>query len=660
MRTVTRGLSARPCSISQRPSAIRMAYSWLPSGALISYWTTACWPAALAGLNDSDMPANTLSRTPSTPPSCCWMAPTSSSFDFGLDRPLQRREVRGVDLAHAARPPWSATAVFPEAYANGHTVHIPDVGSSLSGRSAVEQGTEPELEALAEAAWWQCRTGESIAARHRAHAAFRRAGDDRGAARTAARLFHEHFYRGETAVAVGWLGRGFRHVEGDPDCLERGWLECARAELHLHQGPLDQAAVHAAAAVELARAHGDADLAAVGLQLQGRALVAQGAVTDGLALLDEAMTFVLAGELAPLYTGWVYCSVILACRDLADLRRAGEWTEAARRWCERLPATTPYSQGLCRIYRGEVLALRGEWDEAEAELRLAHDELLPHKPGGAAEASYGVGEVLRRRGDLAAAERAFLAAQREGWDPQPGLALLRLAQGRVPGRRGGAPDRPGLAAARSTGWPTPACWPPRSRWPIAAGSLEVAREAARELAAASEALASPVVSATVATAAGALRLAEGDPAGALERLRHAVAGWREPGAAVRGGQGAAAPRDRPAAMLGDAEGGRVEVEAARAGFERLGAVADARQAAALLHGGPARSRRLLTDREVEVLRLVASGGSNRDVAGALHLSEHTVARHMQNVFAKLGVSSRAAAVSRAIEEGQLAADGPDG
>ncbi|HET9005737.1 MAG TPA: LuxR family transcriptional regulator, partial [Actinomycetes bacterium] len=282
-----------------------------------------------------------------------------------------------------------------------------------------------ELEALAEAAWWLCRTGESIAARHRAHAAYRRATDDRGAARTAARLFHDHFYRGEHAVAVGWLRRGFRHVERDPAGVERGWLEFARAELHLHQGPLERAAGHAAAALETARANGDDDLAAIALQLQGRALVAAGGVEEGLALLDEAMTFVLAGELAPLYTGWVYCSVVLACRDLADLRRAGEWTEAARRWCRELPATTPYSQGLCRIYRGEVLALRGEWDEAEAELRLAHDELLSHRPGGAGEASYGVGEVLRRRGDLAAAERAYLAAQRLGWDPQPGLALLR-------------------------------------------------------------------------------------------------------------------------------------------------------------------------------------------------------------------------------------------
>jgi DNA-binding NarL/FixJ family response regulator len=510
-----------------------------------------------------------------------------------------------------------------------------------------------QLEALAEAAWWLCRTGESIAARHRAHAAFRRAGDARGAARTAARLFHDHFYRGEHAVAVGWLRRGFREVERDPGGVERGWLELAQAELHLHRGPLERAAGDAAAAVATAREHGDADLAAVGMQLQGRALVAQGAVGAGLDLLDEAMTFVLAGELGPLSTGWVYCSVILACRDLADLRRAGEWTEAARRWCLELPATTPYSQGLCRIYRGEVLALRGDWDEAEAELRQAHDELLPHRPGGAAEASYAVGEVLRRRGDLAAAEVAFARARRLGWDPQPGLALLRLAQGRVDDA---------AAALRST----LASPPLVDRFAharllaaqvdvaIAAGALDQARAAAAELAAVEAALASPVISATAATAAGALRLAEGDPAAALERLRHALRRWRDLGlpyeeARARLLAGAAVT------LLGDAEGGRVEREAARVAFERLGAAADARQAAAL--GERRQPKRLLTDREVEVLRLVASGKSNRHIAGTLHLSEHTVARHMQNVFAKLGVSSRAAAVSRAIEQGQLAAHG---
>jgi DNA-binding CsgD family transcriptional regulator len=510
-----------------------------------------------------------------------------------------------------------------------------------------------ELEALAEAAWWLCRTGESIAARHRAHAAFLQAGDDRGAARTAARLFHDHFYRGERAVAVGWLRRGFRHVEHDPGCPERGWLECAQAELHLHEGPLDQAVDHGATAVQSGRRRGDADLAAIGLQLQGRALVAKGDVQEGVALLDEAMTFVLAGELAPLYTGWVYCSVILACRDLADLGRAGEWTEAARRWCRELPATTPYSQGLCRIYRGEVLALRGAWDEAEAEMRLAHDELLSHRPGGAAEASYGVGEVLRRRGDLAAAEQAFVRAQQLGWDPQPGMALLRLAQGRVDAAAAALrsalaspPVVDRLAHARLLAAQVDVS--------IAAGALDEARDAAGMLAAVQDALASPVISSTAATAVGALRLAEGEPAAALERLRHALHGWRDLGlpyeeARARLLIGVALRR------LGDEGGGRIEIDAARAGFDRLGAAADAQQAAALLQRS--RPRRLLTDREVEVLRLVASGKSNRDIAGALHLSEHTVARHMQNVFAKLGVSSRAAAISRAIEKGQLAADG---
>jgi hypothetical protein len=162
-----------------------------------------------------------------------------------------------------------------------------------------------ELDALAEAAWWLCRTDESIAARRRSYAAARDAGDHRGAARAAARLFHDHFYRGEGAVAAGWLRRGFRHVERDPGSVEHGWLQMAEAELHLHQGPRERAVDGAARAVRTARDHGDADLAAVAMQIQGRALIAQGRIHQGLALLDEAMTAVLAGELAPLYSGWV-------------------------------------------------------------------------------------------------------------------------------------------------------------------------------------------------------------------------------------------------------------------------------------------------------------------------------------------------------------------
>jgi ATP/maltotriose-dependent transcriptional regulator MalT len=231
---------------------------------------------------------------------------------------------------------------------------------------------------------------------------------------------------------------------------------------------------------------------------------------------------------------------------------------------------------------------------------------------------------------------------------------LRLAQGRV--AAAAAALRPALVSPPLVdGFTHARLLAAQVEVSIAAGALDPARDAARRLAAVEEQLPSPVVSATAATAAGALRLAEGDPAGARERLRHALGLWRDLGLPYEEARarllGGVALR-----MLGDEEGGRVEIEAARAGFQRLGAAADARQATAVLHGGQP-PRRLLTGREVEVLRLVASGMGNREIAGALHLSEHTVARHIQNVFAKLGVSSRAAAVSRAIEHGQLATGG---
>ncbi len=426
----------------------------------------------------------------------------------------------------------------------------------------------------------------------------------------------------------------------------------AEAELHLHQGPLEQAVDGAAQTVQTARDLGDADLAAIGMQLQGRALIGQGRIDEGLALLDEAMTALLAGELTPLATGWVFCSVILACKDLADLQRAAEWTEAARVWCEAIPATTPYSQGLCRIYRGEVLALRGAWAEAEAEMRRAHLELLPHKPQGAAEASYGVGEILRRRGDLFDAEQAFVRARQLGWDPQPGMALLRLAQGRVDAAA--AVLRSALASPTVDRFGRARLLAAQVDVAIAAGALSEAQGAARELAAIADDLSSAVVQATASTARGALYLAEGDPAAALEHLRRGLDGWRALGLPYE------EARTRlligtTLRMLGDEEGGSIEIDGAHAGFERLGAAADGRHAATLLQRRA--SQRVLTNREVEVLRLVASGKHNRDIARALHISEHTVARHMQNILAKLGVSSRAAAISRALEKSLLSPDG---
>ena len=236
---------------------------------------------------------------------------------------------------------------------------------------------------------------------------------------------------------------------------------------------------------------GDADLAAVAMQIQGRALIAQGRIDDGLALLDDAMTCVLAGELAPLYTGWVYCSVIWPARTWRICSAPASGPRPPGSWCEALPATTPYSQGLCRIYRGEVLALRGAWAEAEAELRRAHQQLLPHKPQGAAEASYGVGEVLRRRGDLAGAEQAFVQAQQLGWDPQPGMALLRLAQGRV--EAAAAALRSALASPTVDRFGRARLLAAQVEVTIAAGALDEARQAARELVTIADGLSSAVV-----------------------------------------------------------------------------------------------------------------------------------------------------------------------
>ena len=528
-----------------------------------------------------------------------------------------------------------------------HTARWADIYVDLSGQDASRLSAE-DLDALAEAAWWLCHVEESIAARHNAYAAFLKAGDKGRAARSAWRLFHDHFYLGANAVAVGWLRRGLRDVEGEPGCIEHGWLVFAEAELDLHRGSFDEAETSAARAVEIARKHGDADLAAMGLQMEGRALVGLGRVEEGLALLDEAMTSVLAGELAPMFIGWVYCSVILACRDLADLQRASEWTEAARSWCDSLPANTPY-QGLCRVYRGEVLAMLGAWQEAEAEMRHAHEELLAFKPGAAAEASYWVGEILRRRGDLTGAEQAFLRAHELGGDPQPGLALVRLAQGRLDAA--GAALRLALESSGDDPFRRARLLAAQVEVELATGRLGHVRDAVEQLRAMADRLSSRVVQSTAAAARGSLRLAEGDTAAAMEDLRTAINGWRALSLPYEEAQTRLLVGTATGA-LGDEEGGRLEIDAARAIFDRLGTRVEVSRVDIPSRDGPT-TPTMLTEREIEVLRLAAGGKSNRAIASVLHISEHTVARHLQNIFAKLDVSSRTAATSFALKRGLL-------
>jgi len=503
-----------------------------------------------------------------------------------------------------------------------------------------------DLEASADAAWWLSKTDESIAFRQRAHAGYAAAGDEGKAATMAARLSAEHFVRGEPAVGAGWLTRARQHADRVPESAGHGLLLVVEATVARFSGDLDGSMALADRAAELGRRFEDPDVIAMATHTRGLLLIAAGKVPPGLALLDEAMTSVVAGELSSYFTGIVYCNVIGACLELADVGRAGQWSDAARAWCDSLPPESPFP-GMCRINRAEVARLQGAWTEAEAEATRASEELLRFDPMAAAQALYETGEIRRRLGNVAGAEECFARAREIGFEPQPGLALLRFEQGKTDA----AMKALRLAAAAGTDSRLQ-----RARLlaalvdvALAASDLDTASEAADQLtalAAGSDAL---VLDATATTAAGALRLARGEAPTAAEHLRRACALWRD----LRLPYEAARARMLYGLALratGDEDDAELELRAAVSAFERLGAAPDVRTAAGFLPGA-APLPRGLTPREAEVLRLVAAGKSNRDIAAELVISEHTVARHLQNMFVKLEVSSRSAATAFAFEHG---------
>lgn len=500
-----------------------------------------------------------------------------------------------------------------------------------------------DLDGLADAAWWLCRIDDSIAARHKAYRKYAAAHANQQAGAAAWMLYYEHHLAGRSAVAAGWLRRAHRHLEHEPECVEHALLTLAECEMAQIRGDLDAAMIHARDMTDIARRCDSADLVAMGLSAQGGVLLSRGRMPEGIALLDEAMCAVVADELSAMFTGWIYCQVLIRCMDIADLRRAAEWTDAAMSWCEALPTATPY-HGVCRVHQAEVLSMRGAWGQAEAEARRTFDEALSTYPGVAAEARYLTGEIRRRLGDESGAEDAFGRAHELGRDPQPGLALLRLAQGRA----GDAAAALRLALA-DDGWGRLG----RARLcaaqveiAVATGDLDGARTACDELDAIAQEYGTDLMRAMSATARGALRVTEQRADQALPVLRSARTLWLDLGVPYE----AARVRVLVAAAsraAGDADGARLEAQAAQTAFRRLGCTADARRAADLLEGA-ARPRTGVTPREVDVLRLVAAGKTNRSIARELAISEHTVARHLNNIFAKLGVSSRAAATAFAL------------
>ena len=442
-------------------------------------------------------------------------------------------------------------------------------------------GLAPEdLESLAEAAFWTGRTDECIEALERAYAGFTEAGNARGAASVAINLCFHHFAKLAPSVAAGWSSRAVRLLEAEPDCPEHGHLARISTNVTMSVGNLDGALEYARRTYEIGSRFGDRDLQAFGLFDQGNVLVAKGQVAEGMALLDEAMVAAVSGELGPFATGVIYCSMITTCERLADYRRAAEWTDAAQRWCDR--QSIAGFPGLCRVQHAQIMRLRGAWAEAEEEATRARDELQGFNLRATGEAFYQIGEIRLRMGDLPAADDAFCQAHELGREPQPGLALLRLAEGNIDAARSminraivdQSWDR--LARARLL--------PVQVEIAIAAADLETASSAADELEAIAETYDTPALRASAACALGALQLAEGDAAAACESLRRGWRLWQEVDAPYE----AARARMLLAAAYqagGDGEAAKLELRSAASTFERLGAVLDTRRAAELLGDG---------------------------------------------------------------------------
>ena len=443
-----------------------------------------------------------------------------------------------------------------------------DVGPGLS---------PAHLERLAEAAWWVGRGDECIRTRERAYARHLEAGNLGRAASVAVAVAEDHFHKLARSVGHGWLQRAERHLRGLPESIANGWLTRMHAMLAFDDRDFDRAVALSEEAFEIGRRLADRDLQTVALQDRGRILVSQGRVTDGMALIDEAMAAATSGQLGPRSTGRTYCNMMSTCTKLADYRRAGEWNDEARRWCSRHGESG--FPGICRVHRAELLRLRGAWPEAEAEARRASVELEDFLSDVAAEAYYELGEIRLRMGDLDAADDLFRRAHALGRDPVPGLALLRLAQDRPDSARAlleralSNPLMPSLDRMRLL--------PAQAEVALATGALETARATAHELSAIAGVYASPALAASAAFAHGLLELGQGDAASAAANLRRAWKLWKEsdlPYEVARArmflGQAYLACGDRDDAEL--------ELQAAATSFARLGAAMDTRRTAALL------------------------------------------------------------------------------
>ena len=446
---------------------------------------------------------------------------------------------------------------------------------------------------MAEAAWFTGQVDLMIESFERAFKVFVSDGEHAQAAKTSIDLARQYAYKGQGSIAGAWLRRGERLITGEPEGPAHGYLSLSKSGMARIEGNVEEAIGLAEEAVRIGTETGDADLEAMALVTLGTLRIAGGAVVDGFQLLEEASVAAVNGELSPLVTGITYCNMISACRDLTDYVRAGEWTQATEKWCEKQSISG--FPGICRVHRAEVVAMSGAWDQAEAELERATAELEAYNATPPrADGLYSLALLRFRRGNLEAAEETLRQSHALGHSTQPLLALIRLAQGNVHTAEAGI--RSALQEESWDQWTRTRMLPVQVEIAVAAGEHAIAREAAEELDGLVETFDTVARQAERELAWGRVFLAEGDPVGAAARLRAAIVLW---GRVIAPYETAISRRLLAKALraVHDDDQADLELDAAFKDLDTLGAKRDADAVAAEIaavsarRSGPTQTRR---------------------------------------------------------------------